>query len=259
MICEECGNEHDGSYGSGRFCSNHCRHVYIGKQTKRHVCNFPSARPSGNWKCSICSEIFRTRRDMSLHNQEVHGFIPGTVWNKGLTKETDVRIKRMADTIRKNYDDGLVVPPFKGKHHSVKTRKQLSKIQKENFKKGINKGWSSRKIVSFPESFWKRVLDNNGITYQFQLRVSHSELGMKSHSCYFLDFGLPGKVDLEIDGAQHRFRTEYDEKRNKNLENNGWIIYRVKWNDVQSQNGKMEMKKKIDVFLTWYKNFSNTH
>ena len=31
-ICENCGNEHDGSYGSGRFCSAHCRRVWIGKQ-----------------------------------------------------------------------------------------------------------------------------------------------------------------------------------------------------------------------------------
>jgi hypothetical protein len=23
--CEYCGKEHDGSYGSGRFCSNHCK------------------------------------------------------------------------------------------------------------------------------------------------------------------------------------------------------------------------------------------
>jgi hypothetical protein len=24
MICEFCGKEHDGSYGSGRFCSKSC-------------------------------------------------------------------------------------------------------------------------------------------------------------------------------------------------------------------------------------------
>jgi hypothetical protein len=23
--CEKCGKAHDGSYGSGRFCSNHCK------------------------------------------------------------------------------------------------------------------------------------------------------------------------------------------------------------------------------------------
>jgi len=40
-ICKTCGCEHDGSYGSGIFCSKHCRYVYIGKQTKNHVCNWP--------------------------------------------------------------------------------------------------------------------------------------------------------------------------------------------------------------------------
>jgi len=32
MKCENprCSKEHDGSYGSGRFCSDHCRRVYIG-------------------------------------------------------------------------------------------------------------------------------------------------------------------------------------------------------------------------------------
>ena len=33
MKCENCGNEHDGSYGSGRFCSDHCRRVYSGKKS----------------------------------------------------------------------------------------------------------------------------------------------------------------------------------------------------------------------------------
>lgn len=31
-ICECCGKEHDGSYGSGRFCSKHCRAVYVGRK-----------------------------------------------------------------------------------------------------------------------------------------------------------------------------------------------------------------------------------
>ena len=64
-ICENCGNEHDGSYGSGRFCSNHCRHVFIGKQTKKHICNFQNTRkksPYGTWKCDKCDLIFETRR-----------------------------------------------------------------------------------------------------------------------------------------------------------------------------------------------------
>ena len=28
MKCEKCNKEHDGSYGSGRFCSSECSHSY---------------------------------------------------------------------------------------------------------------------------------------------------------------------------------------------------------------------------------------
>ena len=34
MKCENCGNEHDGSYGSGRFCSKECAKAFSGKQSK---------------------------------------------------------------------------------------------------------------------------------------------------------------------------------------------------------------------------------
>lgn len=33
MICENCGKEHDGSYGSGRFCSKECAHSFSSKNT----------------------------------------------------------------------------------------------------------------------------------------------------------------------------------------------------------------------------------
>ena len=34
MICENCGKEHNGSYGSGRFCSKECARSYSSKQLK---------------------------------------------------------------------------------------------------------------------------------------------------------------------------------------------------------------------------------
>ena len=40
-ICENCGKEHDGLYGSGRFCSDHCRRSHNGK--KRLHINCPNA------------------------------------------------------------------------------------------------------------------------------------------------------------------------------------------------------------------------
>ena len=39
-ICENCGCIHDGNYGSGRFCSLHCRKSYCSKQQKHYECHY---------------------------------------------------------------------------------------------------------------------------------------------------------------------------------------------------------------------------
>ena len=41
MECENCGNEHDGSYGSGRFCSEHCRRQYSTRIGNLHRKEYP--------------------------------------------------------------------------------------------------------------------------------------------------------------------------------------------------------------------------
>ena len=37
MICEFCGKEHDGVYGSGRFCNKSCRMKFIASKVKNRV------------------------------------------------------------------------------------------------------------------------------------------------------------------------------------------------------------------------------
>ena len=56
MKCENCGEEHDGSYGSGRFCSLHCRKSYIAKKVKNRKSGFAiysvkRKASYGTWKC----------------------------------------------------------------------------------------------------------------------------------------------------------------------------------------------------------------
>ena len=36
MICEKCGKEHDGTYGTGRFCSKGCAHARILSEETKH-------------------------------------------------------------------------------------------------------------------------------------------------------------------------------------------------------------------------------
>jgi hypothetical protein len=89
-----------------------------------------------------------------------------------------------------------------GKSIPSKKRRQASKeVQQKLLDNGTHKGWTSRKIISYPEKFWMEVLKNNNIDYSFNHVVKKSELGVENdNSNYFLDFLIDGNIDLEIDG-----------------------------------------------------------
>ena len=123
---------------------------------------------------------------------------------------------------------------------------KLRDAQRKLVLEGRHSGWKSRNILSYPEKFFIRVLNNNGILF----RVNKPFLG------YFLDFALEDKmIDLEIDGKQHKYpdRKENDVLRDKTLSENGWKVYRIDWNGINTLIGKQMMKEKIDKFLEVYK------
>ena len=135
FVCENCGKYHNGNYGSGRFCSNHCKCSYNVKKRKKHVCNFKKKTKEGGWTCK-CGLNFKTRKLLNLHRKECKVFpIMETGWNKGLTKETDERIKKQVDTYKKNLNDGKFSPSFLGKHHTEKNKKNSIRKKKIIFKK----------------------------------------------------------------------------------------------------------------------------
>ena len=59
---------------------------------------------------------------------------------------------------------------------------------------------------------------------------------------------------MEIDGKQHKSRTEHDNFRDKILTENGYVVYRIKWKNINTENGKNYMKNEIDKFLMFYNN-----
>ena len=78
---------------------------------------------------------------------------------------------------------------------------------------------------SYPEEYWKGILDSHGVSYTEQYQVGP----------YQLDFVI-GNIDLEIDGDQHYLDKRVvasDKRRNKYLETLGWKTIRVKWSDYQ--------------------------
>lgn len=111
---------------------------------------------------------------------------------------------------------------------------------------GTFKGWQSRNIISYPEKFWMNVLNNNNIEYIHNYPFNK----------YFFDFYIEyngRKIDLEIDGKQHLYsdRIESDNIRNEFVKSNGIEVYRIVWNEINSDKGKQLMKDKIDKFIEY--------
>lgn len=137
----------------------------------------------------------------------------------------------------------------------LKARELNRNIQKRLIAEGKHKGWQSRNLVSYPEQFWKEVLENNNIEYSFNHVVKKRELGLNDMSNYFLDFLIDNRIDLEIDGKQHKYpdRIESDKFRDSLLTKAGYIVYRIPWNEIKSEQGQNKMKEKIQSFLNFYK------
>jgi hypothetical protein len=100
-------------------------------------------------------------------------------------------------------------------------------------------------------SFDGLVVNNYRIIYEREAPIWHGSAN------YFLDFKLErnGKlIDLEIDGKQHTYedRAESDKVRDAFLESNGYIVYRVPWNEVSSEQGKVLMQQKINDFIEFH-------
>lgn len=132
--CENCNKNHDGSHGSGRFCSHNCRSSYAGKRVKNRHSNKGRKLPSklGGWDCNYCDLNFRTRRELRQHKRENHQenqVQPGKSWNSGLTKETDNRIELSAQVLRNGYESGRLVGSF-----TTNNKKQIINFIKKALK-----------------------------------------------------------------------------------------------------------------------------
>ena len=131
-------------------------------------------------------------------------------------------------------------------------RKVLSKTTKRCLELGKIKPFLSRKITSYSEKFWIKVLENNSILFEREKHVGK----------YFLDFHIKiglVSIDLEIDGKQHNYpdRVRSDIERDLYLRNKNFYVYRIPWNQINTDLGKDLMKQKIHKFLEFIDDVKN--
>ena len=221
--CPKCGKE---IRGENTYCSQACANGHT--ITEDH-------------KKKVSSSLKKY-----FENHDV--WSKGKTWttkSKGLRKIVERKIEKCphcgGPISDKRFKKGLLC------NECYPTNKLLSDNAKRLHKEGKLKSWQSRSMDSYAEKFWIKVLDNNGISY-----VREKKIGK-----YFMDFYIPNlKIDLEIDGKQHEYedRRLSDLEKTKFIENEGISVYRIKWNPINKEEGKLLMKQKIDDFLNFIGN-----
>lgn len=218
MICENCNKEHNGSYGSGRFCSCKCARCFSSKAKRQEI----------NEKVS---KTLLKRRELGIF-------------------KTDFSIRYCKDCGKqlgfKNISGYCLKCCPKHTNARPDVREKQRQIQLQKVTDGTHQGWKTRNIKSYAEIFWETVLNNNHIVFEREKKIGK----------YFLDFVI-GNIDLEIDGKQHQYkdRKQSDILRDDFLTKAGYFVYRIKWNEINSNEGKQIMKEKIELFLDFYNKF----
>ena len=151
--CDFCGEAHDHTYASGRFCSKECKVAYNGMQNnKEHRSEETAAKvkkhldfnrekglcsrkaPYGTWKCEECQLIFETRAKLFQHQHEIHAkvvFLPNAT-----NKYECPFCKREFDSVKKaaGHLRGCKKHPYKEKHDLA--NKQGGKTYLKHLKDG---------------------------------------------------------------------------------------------------------------------------
>ena len=211
--CEHCGKVMTEKFGPGRFCSKACANSRVhSEETKEKIRATERAKSKNLQKVCLIC-------GKKIKNCNITGLCVNCLHN------TEI-----------------------GKQQMIASGKQGYATMKAN---STHKPWQSRNIISYAEKFWMKVLANNDISYQRELVVRHE------NSNYFLDFYIEingNKIDLEIDGKQHQYedRIKSDIIRDNYLKSLGYIIYRIPWNEISSEAGKLKMQNKINKFLEFY-------
>ena len=169
----------------------------------------------------------------------------------GELKKTRKNVDKVCPTCHKEFKGkpNQIYCSQKCVHNSPDYKEKMRNKQLELIKKGKHKGWITRNIDSYAEKYWMDVLDNNNIKY---IREDHT------NKKYFLDFLIEKNgnfIDLEIDGKQHKEpdRLEHDKERDEYITTElGFIVYRIPWNEVNTEKGRAKMKEKIDKFFEFY-------
>ena len=181
--------------GNCRHCNKYCKNQNSLRNHER-LCKQNPERQFTKMHSTFWQEEMRSRIDYA------------NPWNKGLTKQTDERVARGCENVKKYYEthEGS----FKGKHHCEDTRLQMSNNAKENdFASHFG---TSKRITYKGEHFQStyevavaQSLDDYGVRWTKPKRLKYVDPSGKFHyypaDLYLIDYDayLDPKNDFLIE------------------------------------------------------------
>lgn len=134
---------------------------------------------------------------------------------------------------------------LQGRKFSSVSIDRMREAQRKRVLNGTHHGWPSRKVESYPEKFWRTVLENNRIPYQQEVPIAG----------YFLDFVVQKSIDVEIDGGFHSLpeRRISDNRRDQVLHDLGFTVYRIPWINPYNEEQSLKVKKQVEDLILFLK------
>ena len=232
--CQYCGKPFATKYN----CSRH----------EGKCVNNPSLNHLNGLECSYCGKVCKNVNSLRNHERlcpsnpnrhyESHT-IGRSAWNKGLTKETDYRIKKYGETYASRVKSGEIIISMAGKHHTEESKKKMSESHKKLWLNGESIFATAREHrASYPEEYFSHIFLDAKRNYHV--------------SRYLLDFAWPAKkVYIEVDGEQHYTEKglQHDNERTAILSNLGWVcIIRIRWKEFNKLTSDEKKHYIDDVF-----------
>lgn len=186
MICENCNKQHDGSYGSGRFCSSKCARGFSTKAKRKEINKKVSEKLTKEKLIKVCPECGKEFNPYANRSGIKFCSNPCSLNNR--LKRPEYR-KALSKAQKKRCE-------------SIEERNRLRKIGRKG---GFgNKGYTKRGI-RFESNLEKKCfehLDILGLKYEAHKIIPNSS---KVSDIYLVDFDLW----IEIDGIDREVKKKY--------------------------------------------------
>ena len=186
---------HNNNPSNCKYCNKECKNDNSLRNHER-LCKENPNRDTHN---SYGKDNLRAYRE-KIKNGEI------TVWNKGLTKETDIRVNKQSKSQIEYYK--LHQGTFKGRHHSQETKDKISKAQllrdhdQSNKNSHGKRGWLDNMFFmsTWELAYYIFMRDSGHDIKRCNIKFKYEQDG-KIHT-YTPDFIVDDNIIIEIKGYE---------------------------------------------------------